>query len=93
MAGGAAVFGDPGAMGRIEGREFWVGSHRYLEERGQEEPTVHELIERLSFDGSSVVVAVVFAESDDEMPAEEVEALNAASRDLATALQGTRAAT
>ncbi len=45
-----------GAMGRIEGREFWVGSHRYLEERGQEEPTVHELIERLSFDGSSVVV-------------------------------------
>lgn len=44
-------------------------------------------------DGGSVVVAVVFAESDDEMPAEEVEALNAASRDLATALQGTRAAT
>lgn len=43
--------------------------------------------------GGSVVVAVVFAESDDSMPAEEVEALNAASRDLATALQGTRAAT
>jgi hypothetical protein len=43
--------------------------------------------------GNSVVVAVVFAESDEAMPAEEVEALNAASRDLATALQGTRAAT
>ncbi len=45
-----------GATGRIDGREFWVGSQRYLEERGQEAPDVHELIERLSGYGSSVVV-------------------------------------
>ena len=45
-----------GATGRIDGREFWVGSHRYLEERGQEEPDVHDVIERLSGYGSSVVV-------------------------------------
>ncbi len=45
-----------GVIGRIAGREFWLGSHRYLEERGQEEPAVHELIERLSGFGSSVVV-------------------------------------
>jgi Cd2+/Zn2+-exporting ATPase len=44
-----------GATGRIGGREFWVGSHRYLEERGQEVPEVHDLIERLSGYGSSVV--------------------------------------
>jgi len=45
-----------GATGRIDGREFWVGSHRYLEERGQEVPEVHAMIERLSGLGSSVVV-------------------------------------
>ncbi len=45
-----------GATGRIDGREFWVGSHRYLEERGQEVPEVHAMIERLSGIGSSVVV-------------------------------------
>ena len=45
-----------GATGRIDGREFWLGSHRYLEERGQEETAVHELIGRLSGYGSSVVV-------------------------------------
>ena len=45
-----------GATGRIGGREFWVGSHRYLEERGQEVPEVHDMIERLSGYGSSVVV-------------------------------------
>jgi len=45
-----------GANGRIDGREFWAGSHRYLEERGQEVPEVHEMIERLSGYGGSVVV-------------------------------------
>ncbi len=45
-----------GATGRIGGREFWVGSHRYLEERGQETPEVHEMLERLSGSGNSVVV-------------------------------------
>ena len=45
-----------GATGSIDGRTFWVGSHRYLEERGQETPDVHDLIESLSRSGHSVVV-------------------------------------
>jgi Cd2+/Zn2+-exporting ATPase len=45
-----------GETGRIDGKEFWVGSHRYLEERSQEKVEVHQLIERLSGYGSSVVV-------------------------------------
>ena len=45
-----------GATGRIDGREFWVGSHRYLEERGQEAPEVHAMIEQQSGFGRSVVV-------------------------------------
>lgn len=52
----AVLLPGKGVIGRIAGREFWLGSHRYLEERGQEEPAVHELIERLSGFGSSVVV-------------------------------------
>ncbi len=52
----AVLLPGKGATGRIDGKEFWVGSHRYLEERGQEEPEVHDIIERMSSCGSSVVV-------------------------------------
>ncbi|TPW15370.1 MAG: Cd2+/Zn2+-exporting ATPase, partial [bacterium] len=45
-----------GVHGTFEGREFWLGSHRYLEERGQETPEVHERLEALSADGHTVVV-------------------------------------
>ena len=45
-----------GATGRIGGRNFWVGSHRYLEERGQEEAVVHAALERMSAVGHTVVV-------------------------------------
>ena len=45
-----------GASGTIGGREFWVGSHRYLEERGQETPDVHEMLERHSGSGRTAVV-------------------------------------
>lgn len=45
-----------GARGRISGREYWVGSHRFLEERGQETPEVHRRLEELSASGHSVVV-------------------------------------
>ena len=55
-AEGVVLLPGKGATGRIDGREFWVGSHRYLEERGQEVPEVHEMIEKLSGYGSSVVV-------------------------------------
>ena len=45
-----------GATAKLGGRTFWVGSHRYLEERGQETPAVHSSIEELSAGGQSVVV-------------------------------------
>ena len=45
-----------GIEGTIEGRTFWLGSHRWLEERGQEEPEHHERLEALSSAGRSVVV-------------------------------------
>src|SRR6185436_15129479 len=45
-----------GATGRIAGRPFWVGSHRYLESRGEETPAVHERIEALSASGRTIVV-------------------------------------
>jgi len=44
-----------GAFGRFDGREFWLGSHRYLEERGQETPDVHAQAVELSRAGASVV--------------------------------------
>jgi len=44
-----------GAVGRVDGREFWIGSHRYLEERGQETPEIHAQAEELSRGGASVV--------------------------------------
>ena len=45
-----------GAIGKIDGRPFWIGSHRYLEELGQETPEVHDQILKLSDAGHSVVV-------------------------------------
>ena len=44
-----------GASGRLDGREFWLGSHRYLEEREQETAEVHAKAVELSQRGSSVV--------------------------------------
>ena len=45
-----------GVRGRIEETAFWLGSHRYLEERGQETPWVHERLEGMSEAGRTVVV-------------------------------------
>ncbi|OJX79935.1 heavy metal translocating P-type ATPase [Magnetospirillum sp. 64-120] len=45
-----------GATGTIDGRSYWLGSHRYLEELGEETPEIHDLAERLETDGHSVVV-------------------------------------
>ena len=44
-----------GAVGRFDGREFWLGSRRYLEERGQETADVHSQAVELSRSGASVV--------------------------------------
>ncbi|MGD9635084.1 MAG: heavy metal translocating P-type ATPase [Pirellulales bacterium] len=45
-----------GARATFNGREFWLGSHRYLEERGQETPEIHDQLEAMSGRGQSVVV-------------------------------------
>jgi Zn2+/Cd2+-exporting ATPase len=45
-----------GATGRWDGRSYWIGSHRYLEERGQETPEVHERLVALSGAGRTAVV-------------------------------------
>ncbi len=45
-----------GAAGRFQGKEFWLGSHRYLEEKNMETPDVHEQLVKLSDAGRSVVV-------------------------------------
>lgn len=45
-----------GAVATIEGLEYWLGSHRYLEERGMETPEDHRQIEKLSAAGKSVVM-------------------------------------
>jgi Cd2+/Zn2+-exporting ATPase len=45
-----------GAVGTIAGKRYWLGSHRFLEERGGESPAVHARIEALSSGGRTVVV-------------------------------------
>ena len=45
-----------GAVGRIDGAQYWIGSHRYLEERRQETPDIHARLEQMAAGGRSVVV-------------------------------------
>jgi Cd2+/Zn2+-exporting ATPase len=45
-----------GATAKLNGQPVWIGSHRYLEERGQETPEVHAQLESLAGGGRSVVV-------------------------------------
>ena len=45
-----------GAMASIQGRSYWLGSHRYLEERREETPEIHNRLQQLAGDGHSVVV-------------------------------------
>jgi Cd2+/Zn2+-exporting ATPase len=45
-----------GATGRIGDRLYWLGSHRYLEERQQETASVHEQLQAMQQAGRTVVV-------------------------------------
>ena len=45
-----------GAEAVIDGEHLWLGSHRLLEERGQETPEMHRRIEQLESAGHTVVV-------------------------------------
>ena len=44
-----------GVTGVFQGERIWLGSHRYLEERGQETPNVHERAQALEREGHTVV--------------------------------------
>jgi Cd2+/Zn2+-exporting ATPase len=50
------IFQGKGATARIGGVVFWVGSHRYLEERGIETPELHAQADAMAGAGRSVVV-------------------------------------
>lgn len=45
-----------GATATIGNKEVWLGSHRLLEERGQETPDMHRQLEEMEQDGSSVII-------------------------------------
>ncbi|MBA3481312.1 MAG: cadmium-translocating P-type ATPase, partial [Pirellulales bacterium] len=45
-----------GARATFNGQDFWLGSHRYLEERGEETDEVHQRLEAMSAQGRTVVV-------------------------------------
>ena len=45
-----------GARGTVNGKSYWLGSHKFLEDRGQETPEVHEQLESLQDSGRSIVV-------------------------------------
>lgn len=45
-----------GATGRFNGQSYWLGSHRFLEERGQETPEIHQRLLDLSRAGRTAVV-------------------------------------
>lgn len=45
-----------GATAKIDEKTYWLGSHRYLEDRGEETSEVHDRLEQLASSGQSVVV-------------------------------------
>jgi len=55
-AAGVRSIPGKGLAGNIEKKLFWLGSHRYLEERGQETPEVHDRLEAMSRAGRTVIV-------------------------------------
>ena len=55
-AADAQTFRGKGITGTFEGEAYWLGSHRYLIERGQETSDVTDRAEMLERDGKTVVV-------------------------------------
>lgn len=86
-----------GVRGVIDGRAFWLGSHRFLEEKGQEEPEHHQQLDALASAGRSVVVVGndthvcgFIAVADDVRPesAAALDALRAAGVETVVMLTG-----
>ncbi|MHC1745434.1 MAG: heavy metal translocating P-type ATPase [Syntrophobacteraceae bacterium] len=51
-----AVLAGQGAQGTIDGRPYWIGSHRFIEQRGVEDERSHEIASGLEDAGHSVVM-------------------------------------
>jgi Cd2+/Zn2+-exporting ATPase len=70
-----------GVYGRWDGREFWLGSHRLVDDLNQETREVHQQLESLSATGHTVVVVgnqehvCGFLALADRMRAESAEAI------------------
>lgn len=45
-----------GLQGVVNGTRYWLGSHRYLEERGSETPEVHARLDTMASAGQSIIV-------------------------------------
>lgn len=91
-----------GMTARVNGKKYWLGSHRYLEELGQETPEVHEQLESRSSAGRSVVVVgtddhvcgfVTLADAVRAESAAAVAALRAAGVEHVVMLTGDNRAT
>ena len=55
-ASGFEIIQGKGATATVKGERYWLGSHRYLEERKQETKEVHEMLETMTSSGRSVVI-------------------------------------
>ena len=91
-----------GATALINGREFWLGSHRYLEERKEETAEVHRQLEELSNAGQTVVVIgnethvcgfIALADRVRETSAEVIRQLHQAGMEQVVMLTGDNAGT
>ena len=75
-----------GASARIREKLYWLGSHRYLEERGQETKAIHERLNDMAAAGNTVTVVgtadhvcglIALADSPRRGVKEAIEALRA----------------
>ena len=86
-----------GTTGTVDGRDYWLGSHRWLEDRNMETPEVHQELETRSSAGRSVVVVgtadhvcgfITLADTVREDAAASVAALHAAGIQQVSMLTG-----
>lgn len=91
-----------GMSALVRGKPYWLGSHRYLEELGQETPEIHAELEARSSAGRSVVVVgtrdhvcgfVTLADAVRPQSAAAIAALRAAGVEHVVMLTGDNAAT
>lgn len=91
-----------GMTALVSGKRYWLGSHKYLEELGQDTPQIHDQIDRRSSAGRTVVVVgtgdhvcgfVTLADAVRSQSAAAVAALRAAGIEHIVMLTGDNDAT